>query len=576
MLRELFIEDFALIERLKIEFGKGLNILTGETGAGKSIIIDALSQVIGNRASAELVRSGTEKAVVSAVFSYSPGLKPLLAEAGLEDGEEQIILQREIWQNGKSQARINNRPINVTLLREAGQHLLEIHGQHEHQALLNATAQLDMLDTYGGKTLQEKRVQYQERFELLRKIRQELSSLHGDQRQRQRTIDLLQFQIQEIAEANLTEKEDQELLAERKLLLSAQRLLEACEQGYQAIYQGEEQAAAAQVLGRVIDSLSAFKGLSPQLDQVKNQLQEALYQVEDAAREMRRFADGFEFHPERLQQIEERLDLINNLKRKYADSIPGILKFQGESQAELKTILNSEARHNELLQEIEAETARAGALAGELSKLRREAAATLARSVEGELAFLQMARTRFEVDFNLTPDQEGIPLEGQLVRAGKSGADEVQFLISPNPGEPLKPLAKIASGGEMSRIMLAILNILAGAQQVGAVIFDEIDAGIGGRAAQAVAERLAEVSTLRQVICVSHLPQVTSMADNHFHIFKETEGQRTRTRVNRLDIEDRVQELARMLGGAQVTEATLRHAREMIKLASQVPIRKSI
>lgn len=575
MLRELFIEDFALIERLQIEFGKGLNILTGETGAGKSIIIDALNQVIGNRASAELVRSGAEKAVVSAVFSYSAGLRPLLAEAGLEDGGEQIILQREIWQNGKSQARINNRPVNLTLLREAGQCLLEIHGQHEHQALLNAAAQLDMLDTYGGKTLLEKREQYQERFELLRKIRQELSSLHGDQRQRQRAIDLLQFQIQEITEANLTEKEDQELLAERKLLLSAQRLLEACELGYQALYQGEEQAAAAQVLGRVIDSLSAFKGLSPQLDQVNNQLQEALYQVEDAAREMRRFADGFEFDPERLQQIEERLDLLNNLKRKYADTIPGILKFQGECQAELETILNSEARHAELLQEIEAETARAGALAGELSKLRREAAATLARSVEGELAFLQMAKTRFEVDFNLTPDQEGIPLEGQLVRAGKSGADEVQFLISPNPGEPLKPLAKIASGGEMSRIMLAILNILAGAQRVGTVIFDEIDAGIGGRAAQAVAEKLAEVSTLRQVICVSHLPQVTSMADNHFHIYKETEGERTRTRVNRLDIEDRVQELARMLGGAQVTEATLRHAREMIKLASQVPIRKS-
>lgn len=571
MLRELHIENFALIHKLTVPLGDGLNILTGETGAGKSIIIDALNQVLGERSSSELVRAGEEKAVISAVMDISSAASRL-EELGLSTRDGSVILQREIYSNGKSQARIDGRPVNVTMLKDIGSVLVEIHGQHEHQDLLNENVHVYMLDAFaGGEILPVKR-QYQQKWSELNNYKKELAGLHGDKRERERLLDMLQYQVEEIDKAALKEGEEEKLLAERKLLQNARKLLEVCQQSYQVLYQGESQSPVVQVLASVLSGLKSFRELDGVLEQACAQLEGSLYSVEDAARQLRGFADTFIYDPGRLEEVEQRLDILGDLKRKYADSVAAILAWRDEKANEIAAIRNTEARHAQLLELIGTAAEKAGELAGELTALRGKAGRELAAAIEAELEYLQMAKTRFCVEIEDCEDEHGIPVQGRFLRASADGTDNVRFMISPNPGEPLKPLAKIASGGEMSRIMLAILNVLAKLRAVETMVFDEIDAGIGGRAAQAVAEKLASVAAKRQVICVSHLPQVTSMADTHLYIYKEAEGDRTITKVTRLDMDGRVEELARMLGGAQVTPATIRHAKEMLSLASQVKL----
>lgn len=572
MLRELYIENLALIQELTVPFGDGLNILTGETGAGKSIIIDALNQVLGERASSELVRSGEEKAAVTAVVDVNPAVLARLAELGLETREGSVILQREIYANGKSQARIDGRPVNLAALREIGSMLVEIHGQHEHQALLDENSHLAMVDAYGGDDLQAASSEYQATWQELASLKKEIAALHGDQRERERLLDLLQYQVDEIEQAALTPGEEESLLAELRLLQNARKLLEVCRYSYQALYEAEGEHPVVEILGSVVAGLKGFRELDGTLEQACSQLEESLYSVEDAAKQLRAFADGFFFDPERQDGVEARLELIHDLKRKYADSIEGILAWRDERSAEIEAIRNTEARHAKLTNMIEAAAARAGNLALTLSSLRQVAGRELAEAIVGELAYLQMAKTRFQVEFTVSESEEGLPVADRRLAASATGIDNVRFLIAPNPGEPLKPLSKIASGGEMSRIMLAILNVLAKLRPVHTMIFDEIDAGIGGRAAQAVAEKLAAVAAKRQVICVSHLPQVSSMADTHLYIYKEQAGQRTLTKVARLDMGGRVEELARMLGGAEVTAATREHAREMLSLASKAKL----
>ena len=570
MLRELHIEKFALIDNFTIFFGDGLNILTGETGAGKSIIIDALNQVLGARASSELVRAGNEKALVSAVFDIHPPALAKLNELGLDTQENTVILQRELFANGKSQARVDGRPVNATVLREIGSLLVEIHGQHEHQDLLDSAAHLGMLDSFGGQAIWAAKNHWSQAWTELVSLRKELSGLHGDKRERERLLDMLQYQVDEIEKADLQEGEEEQLLNERKLLQNARKLLEVCQEGYQSLYQGEGENPVVQKLAMVIEGLKGFRDLDGILEQACTQLEESMHSVEDAARQLRGYADNFSFDPGRLEEVEKRLDLVSDLKRKYADSVTAILAWRDEKSAEIEAIRNTEARHAQISQLIEGAAQKAGQMAAVLSNLRNLAGKELATAVEGELEYLHMSKTRFAVESIQHEDEAGIPVAGSNIRATGDGIDDLQFKISPNPGEPLKPLAKIASGGEMSRIMLAILNILAKLRPIQAMVFDEIDAGIGGRAAQAVAEKLADVSTQRQVICVSHLPQVSSMADTHLHIFKEAKGERTFTRVIRLDMDGRVEELARMLGGAEVTPATRRHAKEMLSLASKV------
>lgn len=572
MLRELHIENFALIQELTVSFGDGLNILTGETGAGKSIIIDALNQVLGERASAELVRAGCDEAVISAVVDVNDIVASQLKERGYDLDQGTVILQREIYSNGKSQARIDSRPVTVTALRELGNLLVEIHGQHEHQSLLDGGAQLQLVDAFGGQPVLLARDEYQKTWTELMDLERELASLHGDTRERERLLDILQYQVDEIQGAGLKLGEEEDLLKERKLLANARKLVEVCQSGYIALYQGEAEKPVVQILGTVVDGLKDFRQLDGALEQACSQLEESLYSVEDAARQLRSFTDTFDFDPQRLEEVELRLDLISDLKRKYADSIQGILHWQQEKLAEIERIKTTEIRHAQLTQQIAEARREAGDQAQALSTLRQGVGQELATAIEGELEFLQMANTRFQVQFSAHQDSSGLPVGEKYFRAGVEGIDAIGFLISPNPGEPMKPLAKIASGGEMSRIMLAILNVLARLRSVSTMVFDEIDAGIGGRAAQAVAEKLAAVSNQRQVICVSHLPQVTSMADTHLYIYKEVEGERTITKVSRLDMEGRVQELARMLGGAEVTPATINHAQDMLNMASKIKL----
>lgn len=573
MLRELHIENFALIQNLTVFFGDGLNILTGETGAGKSIIIDALNQVLGERASVELVRAGAGKAVISAVVDINSDIASHLEELGISAEEGCLVMQREINSNGKSQARIDGRPVNVTVLREIGSMLVEIHGQHEHQDLLDESRHLTMLDSFAGPDVLRARDEYRQVWTELNNLKKELASLHGDKRERERLLDMLQYQVDEIDRASLQAEEEEKLIAEQKLLQNARKLMEVCQHSYQVLYQDEGQSPVVQTLASVVGSLQGFRELDGILEQACTQLEESLYSVEDAARQLRSFFDTFSFDPQRLEEVESRLDLINDLKRKYADSVAGILAWREEKVAEIDGIRNTEARHAQLLEMINETAAKAGELGNKLSALRRQAAKTLAAAIVAELEYLQMAKTRFHVEIENLEDSGGVPVGDKFLAANADGIDSIRFLLSPNPGEPLKPLAKIASGGEMSRIMLAILNVLADLRPIETVVFDEIDAGIGGRAAQAVAEKLAAVSTQRQVICVSHLPQVTSMADTHLYIYKESQGDRTLTKVTRLDMDGRVKELARMLGGAEVTSGTISHAKEMLSLASKIKIK---
>lgn len=569
MLRELHIENFALIQNLTVSFGDGLNILTGETGAGKSIIIDALNQVLGQRASSELVRSGEEMAVITAVVDTSPEVLARLAELGLETREGTVILQREIYARGQSQARVDGRPVSLAVLREIGSMLVEIHGQHEHQTLLDESSHLSLVDAYGGSDLQAVAAEYQGVWQELVGWQKEIAGLHGDQRERERILDLLNYQVNEIAAAALTPGEEETLLAELKLLENARKLLEICHSGYHSLYESDHNPVV-EALAAIVSGLKEFRGLDASLEQACTQLEESLYSIEDAAYQLRSFADSFSYDPRRQEEIEERLELIHDLKRKYADSIEGILAWKGQQEAEIEKIRNTEARHSQLSELIVAAKERAGRLAADLSRLRQQAGKQLGDAIMGELKYLQMAKTRFQVEFESREDEEGLPVAGRNLAADATGIDTVRFLISPNPGEPLKPLTKIASGGEMSRIMLAVLSVLAKLRPVHTMVFDEIDAGIGGRAAQAVAEKLAAVAERRQVICVSHLPQVSSMADTHLYIYKVQVGERTLTKVSRLDMEGRVEELARMLGGAEVTAATREHAREMLSLASKL------
>lgn len=570
MLRELHIENFALIQELTVAFSEGLNILTGETGAGKSIIIDALNQVLGERASSELVRSGEEKATVSAVADVGPELRARLAELGLETQESTVVLQRDIYANSRSQARIDGRPVSLAALREVGALLVEIHGQQENHALQDESSHLALVDAYGGRALAAAREEYSRAWRELTEFQNELAGLHGDKRERERLLDLLKYQVDEIEQAGLAPGEDKALQAELKLLQNSRRLLEVCRSSHQSLGGEEEEVTARGIVAEVLAGLKEFRQLDGILEQASAQLEESLYSIEDAAQQLRSYADSFFFDPRRQNLVEERLTLIYDLKRKYGDSVEVILAWQQEKKAEIEAIRNTEARHAQLLEKIEEAAAGAGRLAQDLSLLRQKAGEDLAAAVVAELAFLQMAKTRFQVHFSRVPADHGLPVEGQTLAATGRGIDEVFFLVSPNPGEPLKPLVKIASGGEMSRIMLAILNVLAQLRSVHTMIFDEIDAGIGGRAAQAVAEKLAAVAVRRQVICVSHLPQIASLADTHFFIRKGEKDQRTLTEVDRLEKEGRVEELARMLGGAKVTAATREHAREMLALAKKL------
>lgn len=555
MLQELSIRQFAIIEEVHLTFSQGFHVLTGETGAGKSILIDALGLVLGGRASSEFVRHGAKKAEIEALFEldHAHPVHAQLAEWGLEQ-EDLLLLRREIWANGKSVCRVNGKMVTLAMLRKISKYLIDIHGQHEHQFLLNREEQLKWLDHFGGEALQVARAKYQAVFAEYKKVDNELKKVQMNQQELMQRMDLLRFQNEEIKAAALTFGEEEELEQERNRLAFAEKIINNASKAYYYLYEDQR---GLDCIRQSMSHLEEIVSLDPQLRPIHELVQSAFYQLEEAIHELGNYRDEIEFDPYRLNEVEERLYMIKRLQRKYGSTIAEILKYQQKVEQELEQLVHRESTEASLLKKRDRLEKELALLAEELTALRKKAARQLETRVEKELADLQMKHTVFHVAF-------------QSGGFSAKGCDQIEFQIAPNPGEPPRSLAKVASGGELSRIMLALKCIFTDLHQVHTVIFDEIDTGVSGRAAQAIAEKIAFIAKYHQILCVTHLPQVACMADHHFYISKESDGLKTRTCVASLEREERVEELARLLGGVSLTETTHKHAEEMLRLAEEV------
>lgn len=575
MLTELSVENFALVEKLRLSFGAGLNLLTGETGAGKSILMDALGMALGERTGTEAVRHGADKARVEAVFSLDAPderLRAAIEAAGVEVEDGVLILSRELSASGKSAVRINGRPTTVGMLKILGDALVDIHGQHQHQSLLDVTHHVGILDAWAGAKIAPLKTAVAAAYTAAQTAARELAALQQDARERARNLDLLAFQRDEIDAAAPQPGEEEALTVERLRLSSAEKLHQAAAAAYAALSGGaSDESGVSGGTGRrsavSIVGGGATEGLRTAVAEIEHTvkwddaltplleiLQNALYAAEDAARDVRTYRDGIEFNAERLEEIETRLDTLKTLKRKYGEDIQEVLRYREEIGQRLDTLENAEARIAELQVEVKRTREELTKRAAALTAARKKAAEPFAKAVKSELADLAMNATRFAV--SLEPREPNA-----------NGADALEFLISPNPGEPLKPLAKIASGGEISRVMLALKSVLSKTYAVPTLIFDEIDAGIGGRTGAVLAEKLATLSHDVQIFCITHLASIAAKGDRHFFIEKRTEGkngsERTVVGVTILDTETRVEEIARMLGGRR-SDSVLQTAREML------------
>jgi DNA repair protein RecN (Recombination protein N) len=597
VLSELRIRDFAIIDDLQLTFAPGFAALTGETGAGKSIIIDAVELVLGGRADATVVRAGTDQAIVEAAFHLEPerqaAIAPVLEREELQGDEDNLLLLgREVRLNGRNVCRINGRTVTLTLLREVADGLVDIHGQSEHLSLLRVSQHVNLLDRYAE--LWPLRTQVAEKVSQVRAVRRELADLLRSEQELARRADLLQFQVGEIQSAALEPGEEEALVEERLRLTNAEQLAELVSEALQALEGGgEEISSALDLLGGALRALERLARVDPAQESQTKAAESANYQVQELVRSLHDYRDEIEYSPRRLQEVEDRLALIRRLGRKYGATISDMLAYAEKAAQELETITHSEERIEVLRAEEERLLAELSELAVTLSAKRREAAERLAAGIEAELGDLRMEGARFGVGFEWHEDEQGVPvMESQIsnlqsqVSAGRfafdsTGIDHVEFLVSPNPGEPLKPMAKIASGGETSRLMLALKTVLSRADETPTLIFDEIDQGIGGRVGATVGEKLWQLAVgtgsggLRhQVLCVTHLPQLAAFGDAHFHVEKHVEqvedGERTVTRVQQLAGQAQVEELAQMLGAAG--DAAYRSAEEILE---QVAARKA-
>ncbi len=573
MLSELTIQDFAIIDQLDLRFGAGFNVLTGETGAGKSIIVDAVSLLLGGRADVEFIRSGADQAIIEGVFVLDEEtqavVSPALETDHLEGDDPAILtLAREIRREGRNVCRVNGRAVSLKILEEIGQHLVDIHGQTEHLSLMRVREHVALLDRYGE--LWPWRDQLADLVRQVRVVRQELAGLRRDERELARRVDLLQYQVAEIEAARLEPGDEEELTQERTRLANAEQLRELADEAYSALYEGsEEHSSAVDLLQASVRALAGLSRLDPSTTRLEEGVETLSYQLEDLAESLRAYRDGIEFNPRRLNQVEERLALIHSLQRKYGDSIAEVLAYADRARRELASIEHSEERIAELEAEEERLLRGIGHIGAELSARRREAGERLATDIEAELEELSMTRARFGVDLTWRDDAEGAYVEGQRVSFDLTGLDRVEFLVAPNVGEPLKPLVRIASGGETSRLMLALKAVLAQADRTPTLIFDEIDAGIGGRVGTVVGQKLWGLTVgdggkvrNHQVLCVTHLPQLACYGDLHLQVRKGVVGDRTVTSVEPVDGKEREQELGAMLGA--LTEQTWASAREML------------
>jgi DNA repair protein RecN (Recombination protein N) len=574
LLTELTITDFAIIDELHLRFTSGFSVLTGETGAGKSIIIDAVSLLLGGRADTTFIRAGADRAQVEGIFRLDASLQahinPILDREGLEsDTPDTVILGREIRATGRNYCRVNGRTVSLSLLEEIGQPLVDIHGQSQHLSLLRVRAHQRFLDRFGG--LDSQRRSLAQEVRKLQTVRKELASLLRDEQELARRVDQLTYQVQEIEAAQLEPAEEEDLNAERNRLANAEQLSQLAGEAYTALYEGaEEQLPAADLLGQAVRALNQLSKIDPSLGEQETLAESLAIQVSELARTLHDYQESVEFSPARLAQVEERLSLIYSLKRKYGNSIQEILAFGERAQSELDSITHSEERIEELREQEEQLRHTIGRLAAELSHARREAGERLAAEVEAQLGDLSMEGARFAVDLSWTEDPDGVYVGEQTLACDERGIDRIEFLIAPNVGEGLKPLVKVASGGETSRLMLALKTVLSTADETSTLIFDEIDQGIGGRVGGIVGRKLWGLTQAdglqHQVLCVTHLPQIAGYADSHFHVEKHVSQQRTTTRVRILEQVDRVEELAVMLG--KPSDGTRRSAQEILEEAT--------
>jgi len=572
MLNELHIQNFAIIDKLDLRFDSGLIILTGETGAGKSIILDAVVMLIGGKADSTFVRTDADTAFVEAVFhltgSEREAVHDILNREELMDDPNYVTLMREVRKEGRSVARINGRTVNVGLLKELGALLIDIHGQAEHLSLLDPRAHLGLLDRFAevGQPLSD----YRQTYHTLLNLRRELTDLRKAQSDSDRRIEMLTYQAEEIEAARLKAGEDEELRKERDRLANAESLAQNAQEALAILDEGSpETPAATDLIGQAAQALGALAKIDAAQSELANQADLLLDTISDVVHTLRDYLEEIEFNPKRLEDVEERLDLIHSLVRKYGGNIPAVIAYGADARKQLETITGAAERINELEMQEAKLLEKLAKQGGALSAKRKSAGLEMGKGIEAELDDLKMASARFGVDFQTKPDVNGIPLpDGSRIAFDQNGFDRIEFLIAPNPGEGLKPLAKIASGGETSRLMLGLKNVLARADEVPSLIFDEIDQGIGGRVGMVVGQKLWNLSRSHQVFCVTHLPQLAVFGDQHYQVQKLVKDGRTLTRVEKLDGEQRLLELSQMLG--EVGEGTLRSAHDLLQSARQM------
>ena len=549
MLSLLHIENIAVIECADISFDRGFNVLTGETGAGKSIVIDAISAILGERAYRDMIRTGTGKASVRAVFTDVPELA-WFADNGVEYDPETVI-QREIHLDGKNVCRVNGSLVSVSILRKLGIQLINIHGQHDSASLFDEDNHLTFLDAFGDN--EPIRAEYAEKYDAVVKLRREIDRISMDEGEKLRRMETLRFQINEIEKAELEAGEDEELEARRKILQNAEKLSDGMEEAVECLYGGDDSDGAAGLLAQAEHALARLSRFTDAYAGIHEKIADLMYQVQDAAEEVRDARDDLSYSADELETIEARLDKIHRLRRKYGVTCADILDYLDRAKKELDEIEFADDHVEHLKKKLKKAEKEAWEAAKTLRQNRKDTALSMSQRILTELAQLDMPRVQFDVQFT----------ELDLTA---TGADSVAFYMSANAGEALKPMSKVASGGELARIMLAMKNVLAEKDQVNTLIFDEVDTGVSGRAAQKVAEKLRSVAAHKQVLCVTHLPQLAALANTHLLIAKSERDGRTYTSVTPLDVEGRKKELARIIGGTNITETTLRSAEEMLRL----------
>jgi DNA repair protein RecN (Recombination protein N) len=569
MLAELSIRDFAIIPKLTLSFQDGLIVLTGETGAGKSIIMDAIALLVGGRSSVDYIRFGKKKAEIEGLFVLDedhPVLQ-LLPELGIDKEENTVILRRDISSQGKSICRINGKLVTLAILREIGQALVDIHGQHEHQLLLHEEKYLSLLDEYGKDLIDDHKHEFTDLFQRYKKLNEQIKHLTEGEQQLVQRLDLVRFQLEEINNAQLEIGEDERLLQEKRKISHSQKIFAGVDSSYEAL---SGDGKSLDLLGYVMNELDELAQIDDELRPSLNIVENAFYQLEDVSHQLSKYKSQIEFEPDRLNQIETRLMEIDLLKRKYGREVSTILEYAAKIEDELDSIENKEERIEELQKKRDDIALDLAVEAKNLTKIRAQIAQNLVEQIKSELKGLYMDKTEIQIQLSAVTSGEKIVHENETRFVRQDGWDDIQFLISTNPGEPVKPLSKIASGGELARLMLALKSVFAQIEPVTTLIFDEVDTGVSGRVVQAMAEKLYLISRGQQVLCITHHAQVAAMSDEHFYIKKEMTDIETTTNVIPLDSEASADEISRMMSGVKVTTATKHYAVELMESAETI------